>query len=825
MENRYAGVYLLDAPYHIDREYAYYLPVPLADQVKVGGIVAVPFGGANRRAYAVVTSLSGHSDMDKVKPVLAVLPDRFSLSEEMLGLCFFLKEHTLSPFGDAVRCILPAALFSAITEYYEAADVSLTGDLQADGSARARVLAYLRENGLTRREELCKATDLTAVSLLSEMVDEGLILRRWERKPDKGKTEKHIKTAVSDGEILAVLSPDSGRRRIRSEAQETILRTLLATGSMRRAELCELTHTTPAQVTALVKRGLLAEEEVPVLRDPYAHLARTRDMTPIALSRAQGKAYGTLLSLYEKHEPHAALLYGVTGSGKTKVMMKLIDRVIADGKSVIVLVPEIALTPQTVGLFCARYGERVAVIHSALSDGERFDAYTRIAGGEIDLVIGTRSAVFAPLANLGLIVMDEEHEHTYKSENDPKYHTRDVAAYRLGVHRSLLILASATPSLESYYKAERGQYTLVPLAERYGGARLPEAEIVDMREELRHGNRSPISTRLFDALSATVAVDEQAILFLNRRGYNSSVSCKSCGEPIACPHCSIALTYHTDRTGGSLFCHSCGHRTAPPKSCPACGAEDLSYIGFGTQKAEGELSEILPDARTLRMDADTATGREAYERLLSLFRSGEGDILLGTQMVTKGHDFPRVTLVGVLLADTSLYVNDFRAAERTFSLIAQVIGRAGRADRAGRAIIQTYTPENEVIRLACRQDYDAFYRSEIALRRALSFPPFCDIVHLTLSSAYETEVLRAAGELLSDMTALAKKDYSDLPFVIFGPFEAPLYRVAGKYRMRLVVKCRLNRQSRAYFSRALTDFETRLGRRVRVSLDMNPIRG
>ena len=822
MTNRYAGVYLLDAPYHIDREYAYYLPVPLAGTVQVGGIVAVPFGSANRRSYAVVTSLAEQSEMDKLKPVLAVLPDRFSLTEEMLGLCFFLKEHTLCSLGDAVRCMLPAAIFSTITEYYGAGERVSAESLDGE---RARILQYLLTHGRTRREILCEECAVSQVSLLSTMVDEGALVRTWERRPDKGKTEKYISTAVPDEEILSCFSPAAGRNRIRGEAQEKILRTLLATGSMRRAELCELTHTTPAQVTALVKRGLLLEEEQAVLRDPYAHLARTRDDTPICLSRAQDKAYAPLLSLYETNEARAALLYGVTGSGKTKVIMKLIDRVIADGKGVIVLVPEIALTPQTVGIFCARYGERVAVIHSALSDGERFDAYTRIASGEVDLVIGTRSAVFAPMRRIGLIVMDEEHEHTYKSENDPKYHTRDVAAYRLGVHHALLVLASATPCVESYYKAKRGQYTLVPLTERYGGARLPEAELVDMRAELRSGNRSPISTRLLDALSETVDGGEQAILFLNRRGYNTAVSCKVCGEPLVCPHCSIALTYHTDRTGGSMFCHSCGYRTAPLRACPACGAEALSYIGFGTQKAEGELSEVLPDARVLRMDADTATGREAYDRMLTLFRAGEGDILLGTQMVTKGHDFPAVTLVGVLLADTSLYVNDFRASERTFSLIAQVIGRAGRADRPGRALIQTYTPDNEIIRLACRQDYDAFYESEIELRRSLSLPPFCDIVHLTLSSVYENELLTAAGKLLSDMTALARGDYADLPLVIFGPFEAPLYRVAGKYRMRMVVKCRLNRQSRAYFSRILTEFSARMGRRIVLSLDTNPIRG
>jgi primosomal protein N' (replication factor Y) len=465
----------------------------------------------------------------------------------------------------------------------------------------------------------------------------------------------------------------------------------------------------------------------------------------------------------------------------------------------------------------------VAVIHSSLGDGERFDAWQRIASGEIDLVIGTRSAVFAPLSNLGLVVMDEEHEHTYKSENDPKYHTRDVAAYRCGVHHALMLLASATPSLESYYKAERGQYTLVSLRERYGGARLPEAEIVDMRQELRAGNRSSVSRRLQELLEETVEREEQAILFLNRRGFHTSISCKSCGEPLTCPHCSIALTHHTDRVGGSSLCHCCGYRAATPRTCPSCGSDQLSFVGFGTQKAEGEIASCLPNASVLRMDADTTKGKQAHDRLLESFRRGEANVLLGTQMVTKGHDFPHVSLSGVMLADTSLYVNDFRASERTFALLTQVIGRAGRAESPGRAVIQTYTPENETIRLACLQDYESFYKSEIALRRSLSFPPFCDLVQLTISSAYEDELMTASVRLSSFMSSLAKREFSDLPLIIFGPFEAGVYKVAGKYRLRMVVKCRLCKQSRAYFSRVLIDFSKEIGHRIHVSLDMNPM--
>lgn len=814
MNARYVAVHLLEAPYVIDSEYTYYLPAAFAGRVQVGSLVAVPFGMANRRAYALVVSLAEESRVEKAKPVMAVLPQRFALSEEMRGLCFFLKEHTLCSVGDAVRCLLPGTAFSAIREFFT------PGPVTPQEGAAASICHLVAERGRVEADLLKNECALSS-SAINQYVESGYLTRSYELRPDKGKTEKVISPAVSEEELLDMLN--GGKKKIRSEAHERILRALLAEGAMRRADLCALTHTQPAQVSALVKRGLLQEEEAPVLRDPYASVKRGTDRSPILLTRAQTAAFDVLAALLQEDKPRAALLHGVTGSGKTKVIMKLIDATIADGKTAIMMVPEIALTPQTVGVFCARYGDRVAVIHSSLSDGERFDAWQRIAAGEISLVIGTRSAVFAPLSHIGLIVMDEEHEHTYKSENDPKYHTRDVAAYRCGTHHALLVLASATPSIESYYKAERGQYTLVPLRERYGGLPMPKAEIVDMREELRAGNNSSVSRRLQELLEATCEKEEQAILFLNRRGFHTSISCKNCGEPLNCPHCSIALTHHTDRVGGGLLCHCCGYRAALPRTCPACGSDRLSFVGFGTQKAEGEIISCLPSARVLRMDADTTSAKQSHDRLLGAFRRGEADVLLGTQMVTKGHDFPRVSLAGVMLADTSLYVNDFRAAERTFAQLTQVIGRAGRAELPGCAVVQTYTPQNETIQLACRQDYESFYRSEIALRRTLSFPPFCDLVQLTVSSAYEDELMTAAVRLSSYMSDLAKREYADLPLIIFGPFEANVYKAAGKYRLRMMIKCRLCQKSRQYFSRILIDFAKEIGHRIALSLDMNPM--
>ncbi len=632
---------------------------------------------------------------------------------------------------------------------------------------------------------------------------------------------KKICSLAASREYVATLLITGGKGALRSEGQRAVLRYLLNIGSADAELLRDLPGVTGAHITALREKGIIeisAEEEI---RNPYAELAKDRDLSEVVLSRAQGEAYSVIDGLYSSKEAKCALLHGVTGSGKTKIIIKAIDKCIADGKSVIMMVPEIALTPQTVGIFCRRYGERVAVIHSSLSSGERMDAFRRIRRGEVDLVIGTRSAVFAPLDNVGMIVIDEEHEHTYKSESDPKYHARDVAAYICGKEKALLLLASATPSLESYYKAKKGVYTLVSLKERYGGVKLPDAVIVDMREELRLGNTSPISDRLIRSLKDVESRGEQAILFLNRRGYNSQVSCKSCGEVVTCPRCSVSLTYHTDKNGGKMLCHLCGHTAPVARVCAGCGSDKLSFLGYGTQKVETDLSSFLPDMKIMRMDADTTSGKLSYDRMLEDFRASRADILLGTQMVAKGHDFPKVTLVGVVLADTSLFVSDFRASEKTFSLLTQVIGRAGRAKEGGIAVIQTYAPKSEIIRLACAQDYEAFYEGEIALRKELLYPPFCDMVTLTVTGGNERDVMVDSKSLLQRLLDKLKGELGKLPFMVFGPFEASVYKVNEKYRMKTVIKCRLNAVTRAMFSEILSE-SSKESRTTSVSIDFNP---
>ena len=743
----YCEVYLFDAPYHIDRPFDYLC----GDDIRPGDILRVPFGRSNNLRFAVVTKIKDSCDGEGIKEVRSKIDGRYSLSDEMLGLCLFMKGHTLCTFGEAARCLVPSSVLSEVPNV---------------------------------------------------------------------KVKKTCVLALSPEETDALLAA-KGRAGIRSEGQRLAVEYLRDIGS---ADI-ELVRAIPgvsyANISALSDKGIIKIVSSETMRNPYAEYARIRDKSDIELSPAQQTAYNTIENELLADDARAALLFGVTGSGKTKVIMKAIDKTLSEGRRVIMLVPEIALTPQTVNIFCHRYGERVAVIHSSLSQGERFDAWRRIKRGEVDLVIGTRSAIFAPLDNIGMIVIDEEHEHTYKSESDPKYHARDIAAYRCGKNNALMLLASATPSLESFYKAKSGVYTLVPLRERYGGVKLPDAIIVDMREELRLGNLSPISDRLHKSLREVYENDKQAILFLNRRGYSTQISCKECGEVLSCPRCSVSLTYHNGPEGGKLLCHMCGYTDRVPRRCPSCLAEGLSFLGYGTQKLEAELNKYLPDMSVLRMDADTTGGKMSYDRMLEDFREGRQDILLGTQMVAKGHDFPKVTLVGVALADTSLYVSDFRAAEKTFSLLTQVIGRAGRAGDGGVAIIQTFAPKNEVIRLACLQDYERFYEGEIALRRELSYPPFCDIVNLTLTSDDEPELLRESKRLSDSILKMLEGELGKLPFIVFGPFEAQVYKINDKYRMRMVVKCKLNKQSRGLFHKLLCDFST--SRRVTLAVDMNPM--
>ena len=552
----------------------------------------------------------------------------------------------------------------------------------------------------------------------------------------------------------------------------------------------------------LCTKGVLECSKVNKSIDLYASIPLRND--PITLTEQQQSAYDTLLPKLEDAAPHSALLYGVTGSGKTLVFLKLIARCLELGRKALVLVPEISLTPQMILRLKGQFGRRVAVQHSALNHTERLLQWQMIQDGGADIVVGTRSAVFSPLKNIGLIIIDEEQEHTYRSESAPRYSAHEVARQRAAENGALLLLASATPSTESFYAAQNGRTQLVRLTKRYGGNPLPSVQIVDMRAELAAGNPREISLALEDAIHRNLEAEKQTILLLNRRGYQTIAQCEDCREVLKCPKCSVPMVYH--KSAHKVLCHYCGSQQEPPPTlCTACGGK-LQYRGFGTQKAEEELAKLFPEARVLRMDQDSTAAKDAHEKLLAKFAAHEYDIMVGTQMVAKGLDFEDVTLVGVLGIDSLLFAQGFRAYENVFSLITQVVGRSGRAKEPGFAIIQTTDPDNPVLTLAAAQDYDAFYEQEIAYRKLGLYPPFCGLCVIGFAGAKENEVARAAARFSALLGQQAAKQ-PDLPLRILGPTPGSIEKINDTYRYKLTVKCRNDRRFRDLVRSTLALYE------------------
>ncbi|MBO5312692.1 MAG: primosomal protein N' [Clostridia bacterium] len=829
MSGEYIKVCILNAPYHADLEYTYFVPCELRENIEKGTAIVVPFGFSDRKTTAIVVSENAECEsVGIIKQVVSVLSGYFKLSAEMLELCRFMKRQTLCTIGEAVKCIIPSFAISKTREIYTCVE----GDESKIPDGLRELYGYISSSDGVDVQRLENKFE-NAQAGIRRLVRLGLVEKttRVEEK-DKSKYETRVVLTV-DRETGADIAQGNNEIRLRGKKQVEVIKLLCEYGELEDKEIYSLTGAVRSTLDALEKKGLIEYRKIELSRNPYA--IKKTDREEIVLSEGQEKAFETLKELYYDKEPKGALLYGITGSGKTSVIKKMIDEAIQDGRGVIVLVPEISLTPQTVEIFCGFYGERVAVIHSNLSQGERFDTYKKIMDGKADIVIGTRSAVFAPVKNLGMIVIDEEQEHTYKSDTSPKYLAHDIARFRCAKAGGLMLLASATPSLNSYYKAMSGIYTLVKLTQRYGDARLPDVIITDMRKERVRGNMSAYGAKLSEYLERTVNDGKQAILFLNRRGYHSTVGCMDCGKTIECPNCSVALTYHSYRKiedgedvestqrimerSGVLKCHYCGYRTPVPSKCKECGAKSFSYVGIGTQKAEQDLTQLIEGVKTLRLDADTTTSKSSYERILGDFKGKKAEVLIGTQMVTKGHDFPKVTLVGVLMADTMLYTSDYRASERTFSMLTQVIGRAGRAKDHGVAIIQTNSPNDQTIELSAKQDYESFYQNEIQIRKAYQFPPFCDLALITVTSPDEDSLNKVAGEMINRLEKEVNRIKA--PALAYGPFEAPIYRTNGRYRKRILVKCRLNNQLREIFSDIYIDFLRGNGK-CTVSIDFNP---
>ncbi len=809
---RLVSVAVDQATFSYDKPYTYRWPSDLPSPA-VGLRVTVPFGNGNRRRQGIVMAVLEGETGAGYKPVAAVVDAEPLLNEEMVALARFMQERTLCPLFDAVRAMLPTGLYMQMkTVVRRAADIppevlqTLTPNEQAVLACVTKCADGIEPAVLCRRLGL--PSDTTAIEHLVQLGVLTSSLDAFRRAGDM---------AVQTVRLIAP-AEDTPMPKL-TEKQQTVFRLLTDVGAASMKEVCYFTGVTPAVVKALVAKGLAEIYDAEVLRSPYEQVEQTPTITSATLSEEQQRAYDTLQSLYTATEPAAALLYGVTGSGKTAVYMNLIDRVLEDGKQVIVLVPEISLTPQMMALFLKKYGRRVAVLHSSLAMGERMDEWKRIKRGDARIVVGTRSAVFAPCDDLGLIVMDEEQEHTYKSESSPRYHARDIARFRCAKHNALLLLASATPSVESYHAAMSGRYTLVELPSRYGEASLPQVEIADLREDTLAGGA--IGGMLQERMRQCLGNGQQVILLLNRRGFHTHLSCRSCGQPLTCPSCSISMTYH--RANGRLMCHYCGHSQTPPTTCPQCGSDKLQYAGIGTQLVEQELAELFPDVPILRMDTDTTAARQSYETKFKAFADGEYRIMIGTQMVAKGLDFPQVGLVGVLSADQSLYGDDYRSYETTFSLLTQVIGRAGRRERQGQAIIQTYTPDNPIIELASEQDYRGFYEMEIASRKMMHYPPYADLVMFGFSAMDEASVQQAARWMLGSLRRAATGDYADLPLIALDPTPAGVLRVAGRYRYKMVVKAQNTAHMRDLVRQLLLAFdkEPRF-RGVRVFVDINP---
>lgn len=787
------------ANFAIDKLYSYWVPPEMT--LAPGMRVQVSFGRGNRRTEGVVLAIE-EGENTGLKRVERCLDETPVLSPYMLQLAAFLRERCFCTFYEAIRAMLPAGLWFHTKEVY-----SLTEDRTwQEKTLRvpyARVLLQiLSDGGGTADGEVLKSA--VAEEDAFDRAIAYLLRKKWissqtdflRRTADK--MEKLATLAVPAEEAMAF----AANRPKSAAMQRSVLELMCAVGSASVKEICYLTGAKPGTVKRLAALGLVELSEQPVLR--CRQIRPVQLDGPLVLNDQQQAAYEGLSRQMDAEKPGTALLYGVTGSGKTAVYIQLIRRCLDKGKQAMLLVPEIALTPQLLGLLAAYFDKKVAVLHSSLPATERYDQWKRVRSGDAAVVVGTRSAVFAPCQNLGLIILDEEQEHSYKSENTPRYDAREVAQWR-GLKENVLVLfGSATPSVQTMYYAKTGLYQLYQLDSRYNGRDLPKVEIVDMRQELQMGNDLSVSYALQEAIGEANNAGKQTILFLNRRGNSRALVCVDCGETPECPRCSARLTYHS--ANERLMCHYCGYSQKAITRCHQCSGP-LKRVGTGTQKVQQELESVFPGMQVERMDTDTVSASNTHEMILDKFKNQHIPVLIGTQMVAKGLNLPDVTLVGVLDADMSLYMGNYRAAETTFNLLTQVVGRAGRGDTAGKAIIQTMVPEHKVINLAATQDYDGFYEMEIQLRKVQNCPPFCDQVTVTFTGQEEGIVLRGAAKFRDSLRhCLTAPDYQSTQCTILGPAPCFVPKINYNYRHCLTLRCKMNKQLRILLAHMLRQF-------------------
>lgn len=781
-----------------DRAFDYLVPEALEDVIKPGVRVIVPFGP--RKIQGFVIGFSDRSEFTGLKEIIEPMDLTPVLNEELLGLGDWLTEQTLSYKISAFQVMLPAALkakYEKKIKLRQSMD-QLPEQLQFLFEKNDTILWNEAEGYLAQlQKEATKGT----VEVLYEV-----------KERVKKKKLKHISAIVSKEELMT----QKEQLAANAEKQKAVLDFFIENPkSIEQRELLSILDVPATTIKSLVKKGLLLEEDLEVYRDPYED--RVFEKTkPLTLTAEQEQAISPILATLEENKQKVFLLYGVTGSGKTEIYLQSIQRALEMGKEAIVLVPEISLTPQMVKRFKGRFGNEVAVLHSGLSSGEKYDEWRKIERKEVKVVVGARSAIFAPFENLGIIIIDEEHETSYKQEDNPRYHARDVAIQRANFHQCPVILGSATPSLETFARAQKGVYEQLNLPKRMNNQALPSVEIIDMREELREGNRSMFSRALIEGLKDRLEKKQQIVLFLNKRGHSSFVMCRDCGYVDNCPNCDISLTYH--RFSQQMKCHYCGYESYVPSTCPECNSEHIRYFGTGTQKVEEELGKVLPEARVIRMDVDTTSRKGAHEKLLNDFQDGKADILLGTQMIAKGLDFPNITLVGVLSADTMLHLPDFRSSEKTFQLLTQVSGRAGRHELPGEVIIQTYTPEHYSVELAATQNFDHFFEREMMIRRAHQYPPYYYIALITVSHENVAYVASTTDKITKFVQSKLSREAS-----VLGPVASPISRIKNRYRYQCLIKYKREPNLNQTLKTILEHYQQEMvSKGLQISIDVNP---
>lgn len=775
----YAQV-IIDANHaEVDRVFDYRVPAQWEEAICVGLRVMVPFGQRNtkREGYVIALTETTEVPAGKIKEIVEILDEgRPILTPPILELAKWMKKEYFCTLNQCLQAVMPAGIRTKSVWYVELTEQ--TAELSEKEQQVADVLT--EQGGAAPLRELEQVFGNRTEYILRCLQEKKVVRLRQKTTRSTYKKEKRYVSLTENEELLAEVKEKAEKDK-RLAGQLRVLSAISQEESISVDELKEKASVTDSPIHTLLQKGVLVEQRRQEKRDVF-QLEDYTPTQPFYPTPEQAQALALLREEEQKEGKRPILLHGVTGSGKTEIYMQLIEHVIMEGKQAIVLVPEISLTPQIMERFISRFGKRVSVTHSRLSLGERLDQWRKARDGEISIIIGPRSALFMPFSNLGVIVMDECHESSYISDVTPKYHTREVARKLSELTGALLVMGSATPDIDSYHRAVTGEFLLLQLKERTKGSRLPEVFVTDMRKELEEGNRSAFGLPLQQAIRENLEKGQQTMLFLNRRGYSTFVSCRKCGEVLTCPSCNVSYTYHA--SDKALVCHYCGKEVPVPKTCPSCGSHYIRYFGTGTQKIEEETRRLFPEASVLRMDADTTTGKNGHARILELFGKGKADILIGTQMIAKGHDFPNVTLVGILAADLSLNLGTYQAAENCFQLITQAAGRAGRGELLGQVFIQTYQPENHAIRMAAAQDYEGFYQEEILLRQAMEYPPFSHIFSVLITGEMEQEVILAAQRLGAFMNHYAER----AGCTVVGPAPAPLPKFRGEFRWQIFAK-------------------------------------